>query len=261
MKAPAPRFHIVTLANDPAQYAAMRQSFEAAGFTPDRARFTLFDNSRENQHDPYAILRGLPTDGTEPYVVFCHQDVRLDLGHGYDQLVSQAALLDARYPRWVAAGNAGFDGGERMFAHLNEPAGQFRETSLPLKTRTLDENFLLLRRGKAPFCSPGLHGFHLYATDVCLNAIARGGSAHVIDFLLTHLSSGNPASRSFAEARERLVAHWNKFFLVAFVKTPCTEFSLTASRLIRFLLLKRPVRTLFLDFLRNPLIRNPLCTP
>lgn len=257
-----PLFHVVTLTNDPAQYAAMRQSFEAAGFTEERARYTIYDNSFENRHDPYAILHGLADDGPEPYVIFCHQDIRLDLGHGYEQLSAQASLLDARYPRWAAAGNAGFNHGDRMYAHLNEPAGAFREANLPLKTRSLDENFLLLRRrGKTPFSSPGLRGFHLYGTDVCLNAIARGGSAHIIDFLLTHLSSGNPNTPSFRAAVTQLVAHWNRYFLVAFVKTPCTEFSLTCNRFIRYLLYKRPVRWIVIDFLRNPMIKNPLCSP
>ena len=255
-------FHIVTLFNQPAQYAGMRQSFEAAGFTGERARYTGYDNSAANLHDPYAILRGLADGGPEPYVVFCHQDVRLDLGHGYDQLAAQAAMLDARHRRWVVAGNAGVGNGDRVYVHLNQPAGAFREPNLPVNTRSLDENFLLLRRGGTrPFCSPGLQGFHLYATDVCLNAIARGGTAHIIDFLLTHLSDGNPDTPSFRAAMTQLTAFWNRFFLVAYVRTPCAEFSLTCSRIIRYLLYKRPVRTFFTKWLCNPLIRNPLCSP
>lgn len=259
MNAPGPKCEIVTVANDLAQYAEMRRSFEDAGFTTERARFTVYDNSQGNRHDPYEVLRSLPANGPEPCVIFCHQDVRLDLGHGYDQFTAQVALLDARHPSWVAAGNSG--GGEdgRLRLHLDDPAGRWREDLLPASVRSLDENFLLLRRAHAPFCSPGLSGFHLYGTDVCLHAIVRGGSAHVIDFLLSHGSKGNAYSPAFAEARDRLVQHWEKRFLAGIVRTTCTEFLLSCSRSFHALMSKRRARDFFSVRLGNPLIRNPLC--
>ena len=254
-------FQVATVANDAVQYARMRRSFEAAGFTEDRARYTLFDNEKENRHDPYAVLRQLPGEGSEPYIVLCHQDVRLDLGHGYDQLTAQIALLDRRHPQWAAAGNAGGGSEDRVLAHLDEPTGRFREANLPAAARSLDENFLLLKRGTGPFCSAGLHGFHLYGTDVCLNAIARGRTAHVIDFLLTHLSAGNANTPAFNDARTRLVERWNRHFLAGFVKTACTELCLTRSTLVRRLLGKGPIRELYFAWMGNPLIGNPLCPP
>ena len=259
MNFPGPTCEIVTVTNDRAQYAEMRRSFEAAGFTPERARFTVHDNSRENRHDPYEVLRSLPADGPEPYIIVCHQDVRLDLGHGYDQFAAQVALLDAQHPRWVAAGNAG--GGEdgRLLLHLDDPTGRWREENLPVNARSLDENFLLLRRRCAPFCSPGLSGFHLYGTDVCLHAIVRGGTAHVIDFLLSHGSKGNQQTAAFTEAQDRLVRYWEKRFLAGIVRTTCTEFLLSCTRSFHRLMGKRRARDFFSVRLGNPLIRNPLC--
>ena len=262
MSADGRQFQIVTLANDRAQYGEMRRSFMDAGFTEDRARFTLYDNGGGNRHDPYEILRRLPGDGSEPYVVFCHQDVRLDLGHGYERLAAQVEMLNARDPRWAVAGNAGGDQAGRVRMHLNEPTGQWREKILPLKARSLDENFLLLRRDQPPFGSPGLHGFHLYGTDVCLNAIVRGRSAYVIDFLLTHLSGGNYQTPAFDEASERLARHWGKYFLAGLVRTTCTELCLSCSGPVRTVLRgRRRLRNLFRSLLGNPLIRNPLCSP
>ena len=254
-----PSCEIVTVTNDLGQHAQMRRSFESAGFTAGRARFTVYNNSSQNQHDPYEILRTLPADGPEPYVIFCHQDIRLDLDHGYEQFAAQVALLNARHPRWVAAGNAG--GGEdgRLFLHLDEPTGRWREQTLPVRVRSLDENFLLLRRKYAPFCSPGLHGFHLYATDVCLNAIVRGGSAHVIDFLLSHASRGNRHSPAFAAAQDGLVRYWDQQFLAGIIRTTCTEFVLGCSTFVHMLLSKRRARNFFSFRLGNPLIRNPWC--
>ena len=259
MNQPEPSCEIVTITNDLAQYAEMRRSFEEAGFTSERASFTVHDNSQANRHDPYEVLRKIPAGGPEPYVIFCHQDVRLDLGHGYDQFATQVALLNSQHPRWVAAGNAG--GGEdgRLLLHLDDPTGQWRERTLPVNARSLDENFLLLRRACAPFCSPGLSGFHLYGTDVCLNAIVRGGSAHVIDFLLSHGSKGNQQTIAFVEAQNRLVQHWQKHFLAGIVRTTCTEFLLSCSRFFHALMGKRRARDFFSLQMGNPLIRNPWC--
>ena len=261
MTPPARMFQVAPVANAAAQYAEMRRSFEAAGFTEDRARYTLFDNEGENRHDPYVVLRQLPAEGDEPYIVLCHQDVRLDLGHGCDQLTAQIALLNELHPKWVAAGNAGGGSEDRVLAHLDEPTGRFREQHLPVAARSLDENFLLLRRGTGPFCSASLQGFHLYGTDVCLNAIVRGRTAYIIDFLLTHLSGGNANTPAFNDARARLVEHWNPYFLAGFVKTACTDFCLTRSPTVRRLLGKRPIRERYFSWLGNPLIGNPLCAP
>ncbi len=259
---PAARmFQVATVANDAAQYAAMRRSFEAAGFSDDRARYTLFDNARDNRHEPYAVLRQLSGEGPEPYLVLCHQDVRLDLSHGYDQLAAQVALLNDRHPDWAVAGNAGGGCEDRVLAHLDEPTGRYREANLPAAARSLDENFLLLRRSGGALCSEGLRGFHLYGTDVCLHAIARGRTAFVIDFLLTHLSAGNADSPAFRDARARLIAHWNRYFLAGFVKTACTDFCLARNAFVRGLLGKRPIRALYFSWLGNPLIEHPLCPP
>ena len=194
-------------------------------------------------------------------MVFCHQDVRLDLGHGYNQLAAQVATLNARPSAWVVAGNAGGDHGRYLLAHLNEPDGQFRLNGLPLPVRSLDENFLLLRRGRSPFASPDLHGFHLYGTDVCLNVIACGGTAHIIDFLLTHLSGGNAATPEFAAARERLVRYWSRYFLAGIVRPPCTDFYLTSNRLGDYLFRRRRPRAVIQHILKNPLVRHPWRSP
>ena len=127
--------------------------------------------------------------------------------------------------------------------------------------RSLDENFLLLRRGRGAFCSDGLRGFHLYGTDVCLHAVACGRTAFIIDFLLTHLSAGNAETPAFRDAKARLIAHWGRYFLAGFVRTACTDFLLTRNPLVRRLLDRRSMRAFYVSWLGNPLINRPLCPP
>ena len=97
--APGATYEIVTIFNDPAQYAAMRATFAAAGFDDHRARFTPLDNSGGNRFDPYAVLATIVGGGREPYVILCHQDVRLDLGDGVAELDAVLARVERGDPR------------------------------------------------------------------------------------------------------------------------------------------------------------------
>ena len=107
--------------------------------------------------------------------------------------------------------------------HLNEPTGQFRQDKLPRAVWSLDENLLVLRRNSGSLASDGLSGFHLYGTDACLCAGYRGREAYMFDFLLTHLSRGNPHSRAFADARAALITAWRPRLYVGVIRTLCTE--------------------------------------
>src|SRR2546423_9119907 len=88
-------------------YDEMRESFEQAGFTEEKCRYTLFDNTEGNRHEPYAAINAALDEGDEPYLVFCHQDVRADRGDGYQELLAAIRSLDSERPEWAVAGNAG----------------------------------------------------------------------------------------------------------------------------------------------------------
>ena len=221
------QLHIATIANDLAAYAALRRSMELAGFDEQRCRFTLFDNSASNQFEPHGVLRSLPTDGDEPYVILCHQDLEFGPEATADRLLQRVEQLNAQHPRWAVAGNAGTTPRGRYVLHLDEPTGSYRATTLPARVISLDENFLVLRRSRFPRVSPGLSGFHLYGTDLVLNAMLAGDQAYVIDVALRHLSAGNPASAAFNTARDQLMDHWRNNLLLGVVRTMCTGFCLS----------------------------------
>jgi len=218
----------------------MRQSFEQAGFSDDVCRFTAFDNSDANYFDPYQLLNALCSETTEPYLILCHQDVRLDLGNGVEKLLDEIARLNTKHPCWMLAGNAGVDFRGRPVLHLDDPHGRYRSRNLPARVLSLDENFLLIRNGKGLATSPGLSGFHLYGTDLCLNAHVRGGSAYVIDFLLTHLSGGNPHTVEYASALDNLKRYWCQKLWIGLVRTTTgAELSISRNAILRRLLSRR----------------------
>lgn len=238
-----PSFDICTFVTDEAQYAAMRTSFDAAGFVPPLARFVeLRDRRTPDGSDPYAFIASLSSHAERPYVVLAHQDVRLDQGVGVDDLLQVLQELDEIDPHWVVAGNAGGlhdQGGVRRLRDPWSDAETDRE--LPIRVVSLDENFLVFNPAHDPRVSPGLDGFHFYATDVCLNALLDGGSAYVIDFALTHLSSGR-RGHEYEALRDRFAEAWNRRFLFAIVRTPTELFYFSRWRIIRRVLGSQRVR-------------------
>ena len=230
------RFAFFTIATRMDEFEAMRASFRAAGFDEGRATFEVLDNTAGNRHDPREVANVLvPASGAD-YAVFCHQDVRADCGTGYEQLADALAGLTSRDPTWAVAGNAGVTPHGRQVAHLTAPWGLMRSGDLPEVVRSLDENFLVIRPDGGVGISPGFDHFHLYATDLCLNAARRGRRCHVIDFHIRHLSAGTPDSPQFAAAAAAMADVWRPQFHSAVIDTLCTRLAFSRIRLIDRLL-------------------------
>lgn len=215
-------FRIATFVNDEGQYAAMRSSFETAGFSAPLVRFTV------EEGEPYAGITRLGRS-EEPYVLLIHQDVRCDWGETPESLQARLAELTAADPDWTVAGNAGGSppsfrarleeltgadlariapGGRGLnpVRHISDPHGTTWASGLPRRVLALDENTLILRTERRPACSAELSGWHLYGADLVLNAEVKGGTAYVIDFRLTHLSGGK--TEGYEESKRRLFEHW-----------------------------------------------------
>lgn len=227
---------ICTVSNNPKQYKEMKASFLDAGFDEGRCRYEVFDNSQANVHDPYQIISAVMEAATEPYVIFCHQDVLANKGDGFDKLVDELQKLTDIDKHWAVAGNAGCMENLRPAFQLDDPNGSHRCDILPQRIISLDENFLIVRTKSGVRCSDGLSGFHLYGTDLCLQSIRRGMSCYVIDFLVTHLSNGNTGF-DFQQSLTRFIHNWNPIFNLCLLQTPCySSFYLSRSRIIRRLL-------------------------
>lgn len=226
-------FRICTLVTDWSKYEAMKRSFVLAGFDESRCRYSVYDNSSANDHDPYATITEVCQQAEEPYIICCHQDVLMDRHHGYDQLMKVIGDLDRRRPDWAVAGNAGVTDDFRYVVIISDPHQTQRwPGGFPQAVHELDENFLLIRTATRVRCSAQLRGFHLYGTDLCLNARLMGYSCHVCDFHLTHLSGG-ALDESYWRTRASFVDRWNREFHFLYIAGFGNPIFLSRHKLLR----------------------------
>lgn len=228
-------FEIHTFVDSEALYQRMRESFVAAGFSPDG-----FVRLADGDDDPYAAVTRIGQESTARYPILSHQDVLADQGAGAAELLAALRRLDVLDPRWIVAGNAGVMRSGRLLRRLVDGHGGSTGEPLPLPAVTLDENFLVFNRRNPARCSADISGFHLYGADVCLQALALGGTSYVIDFPVTHTGRGTTSTdyeqaywREYERAAARFTAAWNRRSLFRYVITPSDAFFVSRSRLLR----------------------------
>lgn len=228
------QFCIVTIFNKLEQYVQMKQSFEEAGFTGDKCRYVCFDNSQSNRFEPFSTFNSVIPQCPEPYIIFCHQDVLVSPENGIGDLERALEELEVKDPAWSVVGNAGRSEDLALIIRITDPhtknikVGQF-----PHRVFSLDENFFILKNKVGLGFSSALSGFHLYAADLCLNALMKRRSVYVIDFHLLHLSGGEAGSEAFLSARDTFVRYWQHRFLFFYLSTPATSMFLSKFRPIR----------------------------
>jgi hypothetical protein len=216
----APRYSIGTLVTRPDDYAQMRESFAAHGFSAETTEFLFLDNCGTDQCGAYRGINALINAARGRYVILCHQDVRL-IDDGLNALDERLRDLDARDPHWALAGNAGGVAPGRLAIRITDPHGADRRSGdLPQRVMSLDENFIVVKRSARVGCSVDLEGFHFYGADLCLNADVAGHSAWVIDFHLHHLSGGTK-SPDFFELENAFRAKWSRAFRPRWMQTTC----------------------------------------
>ena len=260
----APMLHICTLVTNRPQYVEMKASFLAAGFDDSVCRYTSFDNTAGNEFEPYSLINRLLAETPEPYLVLCHQDILLNRGHDFTTLRQIIKELDQADPRWAIFGNAGCTDAFEFIVRLSDPT-QWQDVDNPLTAdkplthermppqavHSLDENFLLLKTAANVHASPHLSGFHLYGTDLCLNARRAGHTCYVADFNLTHLSPGNFGA-DFERSRGLFIDRWNQEFHFLYIIRGAQIF-LSRWSFLRQLGSRTRVRNVFLhrSFLRK----------
>jgi hypothetical protein len=125
-------------------------------------------------------------------VIFAHQDVYFPAGW-LRQLHTALAWLDAHDANWGILGIYGV-------RHDGQPTGWTYSTGLgrilggvfsaPLPVRTLDEVVLIMRVSSGLRFDEGVEGFHMYGTDICLEAERQGFRNYVIPAFAIHNSNG-----------------------------------------------------------------------
>ena len=126
-------------------------------------------------------------------VVLAHQDVYLPETWLPD-LSRALALLAADDAEWGVLGVFG------IARSPKEPSGYCYSTGLrsvlghpyssPIETDSLDELVLIVRRSSGLRFDERLPGFHLYGTDICLQARSKGLKNYIIPAFCIHNSNG-----------------------------------------------------------------------
>jgi hypothetical protein len=156
-------------------------------------------------------------------VIFAHQDVYLPRGWSI-KLHEALSSLNKLDPNWGVAGVYGVTAtgngvGYVYSTGLRRFVGQY--FSGPLQVRTLDEMLLIIRRSSGVLFDENLPGFHLYGTDICLEAEARGMKNYVLPCFSMHNSNGiRYLPLSFWQAYLHLRRKWRKRLPII---TPCTQ--------------------------------------
>jgi hypothetical protein len=168
-------------------------------------------------------------DAVGKYIIICHQDILLDYDKAED-LIDRISEVEAADPDWAVLGNAGGINLKYLSLYVVQSSGPMLfETNFPVKTMTLDENFLVVKRSANLSLSNNLAGFHLYGTDICLIADMLGYNAYVIQFKLLHKSLGN-ADETFFDLRSQFIEKYKKALRPRFFRTPFTRFYVSGSR-------------------------------
>ncbi len=131
---------------------------------------------------------------TSDIVVFAHQDVYLPKGW-FAALSRSLRALAITDPNWgvlgvfgVSRGNASDMRGHCYSTGLKRVLGD--PFDAPIEAGVLDELLLVVRRGSGLKFDNGLPSFHLYATDICLQARANGMKCYIVSAFCVHNSNG-----------------------------------------------------------------------
>ncbi|HEX3384281.1 MAG TPA: hypothetical protein VHS53_03790 [Mucilaginibacter sp.] len=207
----------------------MRNSFRDSGFHEDICEYLYIDNSRENTYDAYDGINRFLRAAKGRYIILCHQDILLG-DRTIDELRAKIADIDSKDPRWAILSNAGGINLKYTAMHVIQKSGNvLHEPLLPLKTETVDENFIVVKSEANLALSADLSGFHLYGTDICLVADILGYSSYVIDFLFIHKSDGN-ADKRFYGLKTEFIKKYRRAFRSRFIGTTITRFCVSGNR-------------------------------
>lgn len=227
-------FSICTMVTRPTEYHEMLSSFKEKGFDDTNSEFIYVDNSENNSLDAYASTNLFLKRARGKYLIICHQDILLH-SDGVIELRNILEDLSRVDPNWAICGNAGAVGPNHIVYHISYPDGTFmKKGRFPDQVQSLDENFLLVRNSANLRVSSDLSGFHLYATDLVLQAELNGFTSYVIPFNLIHKSRGNK-NEDFFKLERQLTKKYNHYFRTRWIQTNSTVFHLTGNMTGRLL--------------------------
>lgn len=236
-------FSICTLVTRKAEYAEMLQSFVNKGFDTATCEYLYIDNTNGCTFEAYKGLNEFLQLAKGRYVILCHQDIILH-DHDRNHLVARINEIESRDPNWGILANAGGVNFKWIATNLTQGSGNvIKEKRLPLLTKTVDENFMLVKKSANLVFSNDLKGFHLYGPDLCVLADILGFNSYVIDFNIIHKSDGNP-DQSFKDLRKEFVEKYHRALRSRFLATTITRFYVSGNWFTFFFYNLQPIKFL-----------------
>jgi hypothetical protein len=221
-------FSICTLVTKKAEYEEMLQSFIDKGFDEKTCEYIYIDNSKQCTFEAFKGLNEFLKQAKGKFIILCHQDIILH-DHDRNHLSIKIAEIEKNDENWAILANAGGINFKWIATNLTQGSGNIiKEKRLPLKTKTVDENFMIVKNSANLALSHNLSGFHLYGSDLCIIADFLGFNSYVIDFNLIHKSDGN-ADKSFTKLRKEFIKKYRNAFRSRFMTTTITRFYLSGN--------------------------------
>lgn len=217
-------FSICTIVNNWEEYQLMKQSFINKGFSGN-CEYLVANNTDKNNFDAYTAIRRFLQDAVGQYIIIVHQDVRCIDNSG--ELLASLNSLENKDSLWAICGNAGANGYKNFIINMDDNGKVKKSAGLPARVTSLDENLLIIKSDCHLTLSADLKSFHFYGTDLCIIADFLGYNCYVINFMVTHLSSGN--LEQMDAYKPTFINTYGRKFRERFVQTTCTKFYLSDS--------------------------------
>jgi hypothetical protein len=206
----------------------MLESFDKKGFTTDICEYLYIDNSSSTTSDAYTGLNIFLQEAQGKYIILCHQDIIIH-DNNKDDLINMINEVESKDSKWGILANAGGINLKWIATHITQGNGNvITENHLPLRVKTVDENFIIVKKSANIALSSDLNGFHFYGTDICLIADVLGFNSYVIGFNIIHKSNGKPDA-SFHKLRKELKRKYRKAFRNRFITTTFSRFYLSGT--------------------------------
>jgi hypothetical protein len=221
-------YSICTLVTRKAEYEEMLDSFLNKGFDEKSCEYLFIDNSESSKFEAYKGLNQFLQQAKGKYIILCHQDIIIH-DHDRKHLSERILEIEKSDSNWAILANAGGVNFKWIATNLTQGSGNIiKEKKLPLRTKTVDENFIIVKNSANLALSHNLSGFHLYGPDLCLIADVLGFNTYVIDFNIIHKSNGNP-DESFYRLRREFIKKYNHAFRSRFMTTTITRYYLSGN--------------------------------
>lgn len=159
-------------------------------------------------------------------LVFAHQDVFFPDGW-FARLNATCQRLDSLDPSWAVAGLCGMTRDGRFIGHLWDAGlgalcgGPFDP---PQCVESLDEVVLIVRRESGILFDPKLPSFHLYGTDIVLEAQKAGKRSYAVDLPVIHNSKPSvELDHTYLAAYRFMVRKWKALLPWPTIIVPLTR--------------------------------------